>query len=177
MADTVRDLATLLALTPDNVTGLVSPQDLRDMLRSILGCYGGLYVSAGGAPQIKTLSGTPTVLAPWDGSMPLHDITVNATTGVVTIPTAGRYLVTWSLTLVATTIASPPEPVIVTLFQEGSATNFKGEVAMAAGISYQLSGNAVITAAANDELDLRISGTTNDAAGTLQAQFAVTRLE
>lgn len=36
MPDTPRTLAALLGLAPDNTTGLISPQDLRDMLVSIL---------------------------------------------------------------------------------------------------------------------------------------------
>lgn len=52
MADTIRTLAALKALLPDNTTGLISPQDLRDMLVSLVPGHGSIYISTPAATTI-----------------------------------------------------------------------------------------------------------------------------
>ena len=51
MTDTARSLTALQTLLADNSAGDISAQDLRDMLVSILGVYGGLYCTAGASAQ------------------------------------------------------------------------------------------------------------------------------
>lgn len=52
MADTVRTLAALKTLLADNTTGLISPQDLRDLLVSLIPGHGSIYISAPAATTI-----------------------------------------------------------------------------------------------------------------------------
>jgi len=92
MADTVRTLAALQSLLADNETGDISPQDLRDMLVSILGAYGGFYIHAsstghtlGGSEELCTLA-TPT-------AFDAQDLEVDTGNKKVTIATDGKYLV------------------------------------------------------------------------------------
>lgn len=56
MPDTKRDKAALVALFPDNTTGLISPQDLRDFLESLDLTRGAYYVSTTAATTITSAS-------------------------------------------------------------------------------------------------------------------------
>lgn len=56
MADTQRALATLQGLLPDNGTGDISAQDLRDFLVSAAPNFGHLYVSSASATTIGSSS-------------------------------------------------------------------------------------------------------------------------
>lgn len=51
MADTPRTRTTLQTTLADNTSGDISPQDLRDMLVSIMGIYGQLYTHDGSSGQ------------------------------------------------------------------------------------------------------------------------------
>jgi len=51
MADTIRTRAQILALIADNSTGEISPQDLRDMMVSLMGVYGAILDTANGSAQ------------------------------------------------------------------------------------------------------------------------------
>lgn len=51
MVDTIRDRTSILALFPDNTTGDISPQDLRDFVVSAWGVYGGIGLTAGAYSQ------------------------------------------------------------------------------------------------------------------------------
>lgn len=76
MADTDRSIADILALFPDNSTGAVSPQDLRDMVVSLQTAYGDMYVSSALATTLGTTGtavkagGTTTAGILQDFSMP-----------------------------------------------------------------------------------------------------------
>jgi hypothetical protein len=52
MAQTERDMASVFALLPDNVTSQISPQDVRDAFASTMG-YGCLLLAAGGNGTIN----------------------------------------------------------------------------------------------------------------------------
>lgn len=51
MADTVRTLASALALIADNLSRNISPQDLRDVVVSTYGVYGEIYIANGSTAQ------------------------------------------------------------------------------------------------------------------------------
>jgi hypothetical protein len=52
MVDTVRTLTALQTLLGDNLTGAISPQDLRDMLVSLTPAYGSMYISTPAATTV-----------------------------------------------------------------------------------------------------------------------------
>jgi len=82
MADTQRTIAGLIALLPDNTTGDISPQDLRDLVVSMKPGFGEMYISSPASTTINTpgtfekiagttlLSSTPT---PVNWSMPANN--------------------------------------------------------------------------------------------------------
>ena len=57
MADTVRSMAEILALMPDNTTGDISPQDMRDAVVSLEPAIGRCFISV---PSATTISDTLT---------------------------------------------------------------------------------------------------------------------
>ncbi len=68
MVDTVRTRAYVLAtLFPDNTTGDISPQDLRDFVVSIMGVYGSIVIENGSTSQAFA-SGVPEVMTEWTGN-------------------------------------------------------------------------------------------------------------
>jgi len=95
MADTPRTLAALQALFPDNSSGDVSPQDLRDFLVSSLGEYGEIYVHDGAAAQSFTT--TPSKMTGFTTDGPAAGVTVAAASDKITLNRAGKYLVTFQI--------------------------------------------------------------------------------
>lgn len=98
--DTERALADLIALTPDNTAGLVSNQDLRDMLVSMLGGYASVSVEDGAAAQVVNIAAAQliafTINGPSSGCIPDH------TDDSIQLNTAGKYLVTGTFSLLGT---------------------------------------------------------------------------
>lgn len=62
MADTVRSLAALQSLLADNTSGAISPQDVRDMLISLIPSRGELSLSSAATTTISTVN-TPVKIA------------------------------------------------------------------------------------------------------------------
>jgi hypothetical protein len=91
MADTIRDRAALLALLSDNVTGDISANDARDVLVSVHGVYGMIYVAGGSAGQTG-VGGTPTPLTGFTNNGLGAGTTPDHTTDKITVGTAGVYL-------------------------------------------------------------------------------------
>lgn len=56
MPDTQRSTSDLLDLLADNTAGNISPQDLRDVLVSLLGGYGSIYVEDGAVAQTVNIA-------------------------------------------------------------------------------------------------------------------------
>lgn len=56
MSDTERSRAALVAILPDNSSGQISAQDLRDLLASVLGGIAGLYVQDGAVAQVINIA-------------------------------------------------------------------------------------------------------------------------
>ena len=99
MADTVRTRAEALALLPNNTTGEISPQDVRDVVVSLFGNYGEIGVTGGVQNQVT--NSTPGVF---------DKVTLYAANGIeqgsvspdpdndqVTLTVAGTYLVIWDV--------------------------------------------------------------------------------
>ena len=91
MTDTIRDRDTLLALLADNSSRDISPQDIRDMLVSVHGVYGGLYVQDGVMAQAG-VGITPAKMTGWAGNLPAAGMTPDHANDQVTVGTDGVYV-------------------------------------------------------------------------------------
>jgi hypothetical protein len=89
MSDTERSLIDLIALCPDNTAGSISEQDLRDILVSIFGSYGSVYIDAGSGTQTLTLADTAYAMAQFTSVGPSSSVT--ALTSSITVGPAGVY--------------------------------------------------------------------------------------
>jgi len=92
MADTIRDRTDLLALLADNTSRDISPQDMRDVLVSTHGVYGGLYVQDGSTAQTG-VDTTPAKMTGFAGNMTAAGTTPDHTNDQITVLTDGVYLV------------------------------------------------------------------------------------
>ena len=96
MVDTIRDKSTLLTLLADNVNGDISAQDVRDMLVSLHGVYGAIYVT-GGVTEQTGISGTPVKITGFaadgisSGTTPAH------ANDQITVGVAGDYKISAQL--------------------------------------------------------------------------------
>jgi len=70
MADVVRTRAEMLTLLADNTTGAISAQDMRDILVSLHGVYGSLYVDSD-VVSASITAGSPAKFAGWTGVGPV----------------------------------------------------------------------------------------------------------
>jgi hypothetical protein len=92
MADTIRTLTALLALLADNVTGDISPQDIRDVLVTVHGVYGGIYIQDGSTPQTG-IDTTPTKMTGWAANTASAGTTPDQANNQITVGTDGVYLI------------------------------------------------------------------------------------
>lgn len=65
MADTARGVTALQALLADNSNGAVSPQDVRDMLVSLVPAHGELTITASGLTTVSVLNTWYNVSGTW----------------------------------------------------------------------------------------------------------------
>lgn len=93
MTDTIRTKAELLALLADNTTGDITPQDIRDMLVSLMGVYGGIKIVDGITAQ-SGITPTPETLTGWEVNSPSNGVSPDYSTGQITVDHDGVYLVT-----------------------------------------------------------------------------------
>ena len=99
MADTIRDRSAIIALLPDNTSGEISPQDLRDFAVSTWGVYGGLsFYNNGSAQSLNTTTATIVAFNTTAGS---DGTTVSTGSHNITILSAGVWLVQMNMTLTA----------------------------------------------------------------------------
>lgn len=92
MADTIRTLTALLALLADNTTGDISPQDIRDMLVSVHGVYGGIYIADGSTAQTG-IDTTPTKMTGWTTNAISAGTTPDQANNEIVVGTDGVYVV------------------------------------------------------------------------------------
>lgn len=78
MVETMRSIAALLALTADNTSGDVSPEDLRDVITSLKVRYGSMHISSAVETVISAINtptkvlGTTTLGLSTDFDMPVN---------------------------------------------------------------------------------------------------------
>jgi hypothetical protein len=153
MSDTQRTTAALLALLADNVTGDISPQDIRDLLVSVSGGYGAISVHGGASAQ-GSITSTPVKLTGFDtngiasGTVPDH------TTDDITISVAGDYLVSGALSFVGSSNATFD----IDIYINSTSTNYGFERKLGTGSDVG-SGplEALITCAVNDKINVFVS--------------------
>lgn len=90
MADTRRSKADLLTLFADNAIGAISPQDLRDLVVTVMGGYGSLKTVDGSTAQTG-IGTTPVLLTQWDTNGINVGITPDHTTDSLTVDIDGVY--------------------------------------------------------------------------------------
>jgi hypothetical protein len=162
MAQTERDMPAVFSQLPDNLTGQISPQDVRDAVASAMG-YAGLLLTIAGAPDnIVSVSTTPILVDIFDqitaqsidvnlsGSAaalsPTYDITFGAD-GVYQLQFFASFSLNLNNRLVKFTphIDGSPGTVEVDRFVATGADT--GVVAM----------NAIIPMTAGQKLDMRVN--------------------
>jgi hypothetical protein len=105
MMDTERTTAEVLSLLANNVTGAISPQDMRDVVASCLGGYAGLLLSIGGAPVAQAVTTTDQVVTVFNIASAQSSTTfangcsANPGTGELTIGVTGFYNVHFFLSV------------------------------------------------------------------------------
>lgn len=102
MADTIRTTAALIALLTDNTTGDISPQDMRDLLVSVHGVYGGI-VTQGGSTAQTIVSGVPEPLENFTANTPASGTTPAFATDQITIDNAGVYEIAFQISFAGIT--------------------------------------------------------------------------
>jgi hypothetical protein len=98
MAQTERSTATLQTLLADNVSGNISPNDIRDAIGSALGGYAGLSLTISGSPAAPlSVAQTPVKITEYDTvtaksiDANLMGSTADAATGTITVGQTGIY--------------------------------------------------------------------------------------
>jgi hypothetical protein len=93
---TIRTNAALQTLFADNITGAISPQDLRDFLDSIMGVYGAIFVSAGVTGQ-TIVSGVPEQVSEFTHDGAASGVTPAYGSNQITIDNTGIYAVNFNM--------------------------------------------------------------------------------
>jgi hypothetical protein len=97
MSDTQRTLADLLTRLADNGKKLVTAQNVRDVLVSVLGGYGHLFFFT----KNVTANIATQTLSTW-GTGPASGVTLSGAAGTLTVPVDGDYFVSFSATFSGT---------------------------------------------------------------------------
>ena len=87
---TIRTNAELQTLFADNITGAISPQDLRDFLDSIMGVYGSMVIQGGSTSQTFA-SGVPEVMTEWTADGLANGMTPAYASDKMTVVHTGIY--------------------------------------------------------------------------------------
>jgi hypothetical protein len=90
MADIPRSTVVLQGLLPDNTTGQISPQDIRDFLVSALGGHGAIYAASAAGAQGTTTTPAKLTFADTDETAP-KQTTPDHTDDSITIDVAGKW--------------------------------------------------------------------------------------
>lgn len=92
MADVIRTKAQILALLADNSTGEISPQDLRDMMVSLMGVYG-MIIDAANATAQTVVSGVAEKQMNWTADGLSVGMTPDYANGDLQVDNTGVYLI------------------------------------------------------------------------------------
>lgn len=177
MAEVQRALATLLANLPDNTSGLISPQDVRDAVVSLAGGFGGME-----GQGTRTSVGTTKVLIDWwDTLLPddVDDAVIgNLGSDQIDVTVAGLYHVHFS-GLFSGTASKFFE---IQIFVNGVAVAYarKQVNTDAGGLSGHASIDVPVSVGAGQPIDARVSEAStagNTFAGDPRCHFWAKRLD
>lgn len=171
MADTKRTLPELQALLADNTAGDISPQDLRDMLVSIMGVYGSIVITAGVTGQ-TIASGVAEQMTEWTTDGISSGCTPAFASDQITIDNSGDYEIGFQCGFQGITNCT---------FE---FTLYKNGVTAAVGTQRKTSNADVgscsfvcqITLAATDVLSIWVEGDQNGTFIVAESQLAVKRI-
>lgn len=154
MAETQRSLADLLALLADNTSQDISPQDLRDMLISIMGVYGELWTA--GRSTGTTIGTSFIKLDNWENNGAAKKVTVDSANNKMSIQIAGLYRVSATFSVNTDT----DDTFRVSLFKEGAEQqNVTWQRALSSALNItDADARGFVTCAVDDELDFRAKG-------------------
>lgn len=176
MSDTVRTPAQNYALAANNTSQDYSPQDLRDFMRSMWGCYGGMTTFSGA--QTFMLTSTYQTILPWVGALPTLDLTVSASAGTITIPAGGNYdgvyEVSFDITLQRTVGAD--SPFLVKLLNNALELLTHATSISADGQWGNVGGRTFVSLVAGDVLNLQFANLVGSTATFLSGNFMARRV-
>jgi len=167
MADTIRTRAALLALLADNTTQDISPQDFRDVLVSIMGVFGHIYVDNNSTSQGSI--GTSFVKMVNFATDGLSDgVTTDATNDKLTIDYDGVYEVSFDVAF----SGSSNTTFEIHAFKNGTELVEVGsirKIGLSGDVGALAKSQTPINLVATDELDLRIKA--DGAGSSITAQY------
>lgn len=161
MADQVRTKADLLTRFPDNTSQIITPQDVRDFLVSVLGGYGQIY-TANSSIALAIVTTVWSKLAAFDTDSVSDDITVSSANDNLTILTTAIFEISFNVSFTGSTVTARWDIQIA----KNSGASF---LSASAGVttdsdgSVSASGSGLVTLTAGDILDLRVK---HDQGGT-----------
>lgn len=173
MVDEIRTLAQLQALLADNISGQISPQDIRDFLVSVLGVYGSIYVVDGAVPQVP--GATPVKLTAFANNGIARGLTPDHTNDRLTVDanSAGDYLVVFQCAFSGTNNATFEFEAYVNSVASGYKVSRKLGVAGDVG-SCSLIG--LVTLADGDDVEIFVNGGPGDSLTVEDAQLVLVRV-
>lgn len=177
---TQRSLTDLLLLYPDNTTGQISPEDLRDGIESLAGGFGGLY----GNGSVGSVGTSDVLIDWWDTLLPDdadNDVQGDLGNNRINFTTDGIYQVHFSAYCNSGAVS---RFFTVRLFRNGSAIGGQAVTQANAdadsnGIIGQVSISTILSVTAGDNIDARVfenSTTGNTFSAEQQASFWAKRL-
>lgn len=102
MAQTEKSTAAVNAILADNTAQAISPQDMRDVVASMMGGYASMLLTIAGAPAIKSsVAQTLLIITEYDRKeaqsidVNLSGVTANDSTGKITIGVTGLYKISF----------------------------------------------------------------------------------
>lgn len=154
MTDTQRDTATLATLLADNTSGRVTAQMLRDMLVSVFGGYGWMFVENGAVAQTANIAAAKLTAFAVNGT-PSNGPIADKVNSQVTAVIAGDYLVWGEFALNGT----PARTIQFQLRKNGIAVpGIRSRAKLdAAGDLTEISFTGLVTCSANDVLTVFVA--------------------
>jgi len=145
----------LLALLPDNITGEISPADVREIVNNVLGGYGGMVHSESGVGT-QTISTTFVKVQQWEFATPSNGIVADVSgvnSGTITVPVDGDYEVHYDLDFIGS-----PNLYHLHLYKNDELIHPQiGTSVKGAADPVNVSFNTIVTLSADDELSIYIN--------------------
>ena len=177
MADTIRTLTANKSLLADNTTNDISPQDIRDMVESIVKCYGGLYVDDGSTAQ-GSIGTSYTQLINWAADMDADGLTPDFANNQIDVDTNsdGLYLIMFTASLGA--LSSSAVFTLALAKNDTEITGAKAEISTVDATGrHAVTIVALVSLVATDDISVRIKASAGPSTVTIeQAQLVMKRL-